>query len=742
MRRRPIACLALLLFLILQLLPAELFYRALPAESGSMVQVTGSVGRQVKKENTTQIELLDCQIRSGALETEAQKLLIYLSDPAGYPEGTDLSLSGTFYATEEPVNPGQFNSMLYDQGKGISGRVYAEHAEMKASHPAPVRQFLTDLRTKMSQVYGLVLNENEAGLLRAMVLGEKEGLDEETKELYQKNGISHLLAISGLHISLIGLGFYRLIRRCSGSYVCAAVPTILLLLFYGWMTGASVSVIRAAAMCGLSILADLVGRTYDMLTAIGATALVLMLTGPLCVHQSAFRLSYGAVLGIALLEPLWRFCRPKGGRLYRSLSASLSVLAVTFPILLCSFCEYPLYSTILNLLVIPLMSVLMVCGLCCGLLGIFSLPAARLTALPCHMILWLYEQMGSWCLRLPGAVLKTGSPAQWKLVLYYGVLVLGLCVLYREKRRAKYAGAGRPFRMSRRVPCSCLGAWMMSVLVLCLRLHTGLSVTMLDVGQGDSIFLQSPYGTTVLMDGGSSSVKQVGEYRILPYLSSEGIAVLDYMIISHMDQDHVNGLKELVEDSRKPGGMRIGHAVLPELSAKDDAYLEMETLLEEARIPILYMAAGDMLVSDDFSMTCLWPKSGQQSDDRNEQSLVLLADYGEFRMLMTGDIGPEAERALTTSGSLTDVEILKTAHHGSRYSSSAAFLDQTRPEVSLISCSATNRYGHPGEETLERLRDVGSRVFITRDCGAIQVWTDGHLVRVRKYNPLLKDAAQ
>lgn len=733
MRRRPIACLALLLFLILQLLPAEPFYRTLPTVDRCEVQVTGSVGRQVKKEHTTQIELLDCKVRKEALEMEAQKLLVYLSDSAEYPAGTDLSLSGTIYALEEPVNPGQFNSRLYYQGKGISGRVYADRAEIIGSHPAPVRRFLTGVRTEISRVYGLVLDENEAGLLRAMILGEKEGLDEETKELYQKNGISHLLAISGLHISLIGLGFYGIMRRSSGSYLCAAIPAILLLLAYGWMTGASVSVIRAASMCGLSILADLVGRTYDMLTAIGATALVLMVTNPLCVRQSAFLLSYGAVLGIALIQPLWKFYRPGGGRLYQSLSASLSVLTVTFPILLHAFCEYPLYSTVLNLLAIPLMSILMVCGLMCGLLGLYFLPAARLAAFPCHMILSLYEQMGSWCLKLPGAVLSIGAPARWKIALYYGILALGLWILYREKRKAKYAGAGHPFLLSKRVPVFWLGIQFLSVLLLCLRLHTGLSVTMLDVGQGDAIFLQGPEGTTILTDGGSSSVKQVGEYRILPYLRSEGVALLDYMIISHMDQDHVNGLTELVEDSRKPGGMRIGHAVLPELSVKDEAYLEMEKLFGEAEIPILYMRAGDILASDNFSLTCLWPERGKQSDDRNEQSLVLLAEYGEFQMLLTGDIGPEAERALISSGRLKDVEILKASHHGSRYSSSSAFLDQIRPEVSLISCSATNRYGHPGKETLGRLKDVGSRVLITRDCGAIQVWTDGELVRVRGY---------
>lgn len=733
MRQRPVACLTLLLFLLFRFLPAELFYEIPPVEARSEVWVTGGVGRQVKTENKTQIYLRTCQVRNEEIQFEAETLLVYLSDPTEYPVGTDLSLSGTIYPMEEPVNPGQFNSKLYYQGKGISCLVYAEKANVAGSHPAPVRRFLTNLRADMAKVYEQALNERDAGLMRAMVLGEKEGLDQETKELYQKNGISHLLAISGLHISLIGLGFYGILRRCTGSYACAGIPAVLLLCAYGWMTGASVSVIRAAAMCGLAILADLAGRTYDMLTAIGATALVLMVTNPLCTRQSGFLLSYGAVLAIALIQPLWKLYHPGGGRFSNSLGTSLSVLMVTFPLLLRFFSEYSLYSTILNLLVIPLMSVLMACGLVCGLCGLFWLPAARMAGIPCHLILSLYEKVGEWCLTLPGAVLTTGCPPIWKVIIYYGVLSCGLLLLYREKRRAKYWRSAGRFVPGKRVLVVNLGLLILASGFLCLRLQTGLSVTMLDVGQGDSIFLRSPSGTTLLCDGGSTSEKKVGEYRILPFLRAEGVAELDYMLISHMDQDHINGLTELVEDSISPGGIRIGQAVLPDLAERDEAYLEMEALLQEAEVPILYMSAGDCLVGEDFSLTCLWPGQDARSEDRNDLSLVLLAEYRDFQLLLTGDIGQETEERLVSSGLLRKVEVLKTAHHGSRYSSSEAFLNETGPMLSLISCSASNRYGHPGEETLARLADAGSRIRITKDCGAVQVWTNGHLVRVRGY---------
>jgi len=733
MRPRPVLCLALLMFWLLTILPAGLFYEPRQIEEKCEVQIIGQVSRRTYKNDKTQLDLTNCQVQSEGVQFHATHLLIYLTDTAEYPVGAVLSLSGTVYPTEEPTNPGQFDSRLYYEGRGISYTVFAERASVLSLHPKPLREGLLQLKERIATVYDEVFKGQESGLLKAMVLGEKSELDADVKELYQRNGISHLLAISGLHISLVGLGLYHFLRKVTGSCALAGVPTVCLIAAYSWMTGASISAVRAAAMCALAVAADLAGRTYDMLTAIGAVGIILMLTEPLCVKQSAFLLSFGAVFAIGLLQPLWRLYWPRQGRLLQSVSMGLSVLAVTFPLLLRFFFEYPLYSTVLNLLVIPLMSVLMIMGILCGLLGLVWLPGARLAGIPCTLILRLYEGLGKGCLKLPGAVLSVGKPQLWKVIFYYLVFIAAVFLLYREKQRKKYWRAKEPFRPRRKLLVCCATSLGLAACLLCLRVHTGMTVTMLDVGQGDGIFFCGPGGTACLYDGGSSNVSKVGSYRILPFLKSEGVKKLDYIMISHMDKDHISGICELLEDSQKPGGFQIGHAVLPALQVKDDAYLEMEALFTEAKIPILYMGAGDKLVGEELSFTCLWPAPDALSDDRNDLSLVLLAEYGEFQMLLTGDIGESTEQKLAASGALEPVEILKTAHHGSRHSSKEAFLSQVQPSVSLISCSATNRYGHPGEETLKRLADAGSRVFITRDCGAVQVWTDGHVVKVRGF---------
>lgn len=727
MKQRPIVCLSFVLCFLLFLLPAGLFYKPSQITEKCEAQITGEVTRSTIKNEKLQLELKNCQINTSAESFLEDKLLIYLKEISEYPIGVSISLSGTIYPTEEARNPGQFQSKLYYAAQGISYTVFAENAEIIGGKPYKLLNRLAELQKGIAEVYTRLLSEEQSGILRAMVLGEKQALNSEVKEFYQKNGISHLLAISGLHISMLGMGLYHFLKKTSSSCLAAGACSVLFLIAYAWMTGASISAVRAVLMCSLAILADVIGRTYDMLTAIAVAALVLVYTNPLSVKQSAFLLSFGAVLAIALFQPLWKFYFPKNKGVMDSLGVSLSVLLITFPILLSSFSTYSLYSTFLNLLVIPLMSILMFCAICCGVSGLFCLPLAKLCAIPCCVILKIYGYLGSFCLSLPASVLTIGKPAVWKVILYYALLVFVLLLLYKEKRREKYWLKKIPFQV--RKEHLFFGGVMLSfgILLFCFRFHTGLEITMLDVGQGDSIFLRSPKGTTFLIDAGSSNVSGVGKYRILPYLQSEGMKRLDYLLLSHMDSDHISAVEELLE------GIEIGHVALPKLNQKDEAYLEMEQKVQEKNIPILYLAAGDCLTEGAFSLKCLWPNPDNNSDDRNELSLVLLTEYKEFQMLFTGDIGKETEQQLANLEILPQVEVLKVAHHGSRYSSVAAFVERTAPLLSLISCSATNRYGHPGEETLERLESVGSKIWITKDRGAIFVKTNGKYVRVSSF---------
>jgi len=269
-----------------------------------------------------------------------------------------------------------------------------------------------------------------------------------------------------------------------------------------------------------------------------------------------------------------------------------------------------------------------------------------------------------------------------------------------------------------------------TALCFCLLLHIpvrGLEVTFLDVGQGDGCFLETR-GCRVLVDGGSSSEKELGKGSLEPFLKSRGVGKIDYAIVSHGDADHISGLVYLLESVPD---ISISCLVLPCLSVGDEAYNRLKELAALRGTEVVLMAEGDRLEKGKLILTCLYPGRSDSAADRNEQSLVVKADYGEFHLLLTGDMSSEGEERLIQrmdrelAGELAEVQVLKAAHHGSKTSSSQEFLDAVSPRWTVVSYGENNRYGHPAPEVMERLEKQNCEIWETAKSGAVMLHTDG-----------------
>ena len=256
----------------------------------------------------------------------------------------------------------------------------------------------------------------------------------------------------------------------------------------------------------------------------------------------------------------------------------------------------------------------------------------------------------------------------------------------------------------------------------------GLSVTFLDVGQGDGICLRTGR-YTVLVDGGSSDEKDLGKYRLEPFLKSQAETVVDYAVVSHGDADHISGLEELMES----GNIRVRFLVLPAAGKEDPAYERLEALVRLQGGERLFMEKGDRLSLGKLELTCLYP-DGAARRDRNDHSLVLRADYGNFHLLLTGDMTLQGEQEILqdprTSALLADIQLLKVAHHGSDTSTGEAWVEAAAPRWAVVSYGVGNRYGHPKEEVLKRLKKQGTLVYETGRQGAVTVRTDGKRIRI------------
>ncbi len=638
-----------------------------------------------------------------------------------YPEeepamGSVVLMEGKFYAFSHGTNPGQFDGADYYRILGQQGRLMQAECLSESRNHSAFRERLYACRKYLSLLLHACYPEKEASVMGAMLLGERGTLDEEVKALYQYNGIIHILAVSGLHLSVLGMGLYRLLGRLRVPKLVNIILTIAWMYCYGVMTGMGVSILRAFVMFGIKLCAPLVGRTYDMLTAMTAAALLILVRQPLYITHSGFLFSFGAICGIGLMPEASVHLYSKN-KFMRALLAGGWVSLATLPVHLCFYYEFPPWSVLLNLIVIPCMGALLVSGVAVMAAAAFLLPLGRLAAFPGIWILTFYERCCGLCMKLPGRRLITGRPTGLQTAAFLMILVLAALFAKRMKR-GQFAAAV-----------------LLAVAVLTLRLPQGLTITFLDVGQGDCICLEEGR-RRFLIDGGSSDTDDVDVYRIVPFLKYRGISRLDAVFVTHPDSDHENGIRGMLENYEE-NGIEIGMLVLPDVAreSKNETYLTLAALAESRGVPVHLIHAGERMESGALSFLCLHPAAGYANENTNAYSTVLYLRCGQFSALFTGDLEGEGEELVTQriSGSIERADLLKVAHHGSGNSTSEEFLRAVNPGIAVISAGRDNSYGHPHRETLKRLERQGCGIWQTPESGAVTVRVRGGRMMIEGY---------
>jgi len=573
--------------------------------------------------------------------------------------------------------------------------------------------------------------EETGGILASMLLAEKSTMDEYTKELYQKTGIGHILAISGLHISFIGMGLFRMLRKIGIPIWLSGISGVLLLLLYLMMIGIPISALRAVIMYTLRIGAMITGRKYDAATSLALAAAIIAGTSPLYLLDAGFLLSFGAILGIVTILPLLEEMWPCRYKYLNGFYVSISVNLVLLPILLYFYFEFPLYSLLLNLIVIPLMSIIMAAGMAGSLIWCVIPQLGSWLLKGCGILFALYEWLANLCMKLPFARMVIGQPQLWRIIIYYLVISLVFAFL-RTRQSNKQKNDAEDIKIIRRARLLLILCTSAAICVLPGgHVKRGqLQVVMVDVGQGDGIFMRGPEGTTYFIDGGSSNVGQVGKYRIEPFLKSQGTGSLDYVFISHGDTDHLSGIKEMMERERL--GVSIKNLVLPPRNLWDDTLYLLAETAAAAGTKVYEIKTGQTITNGALEITCIQPDESYSGEIGNASSMVLSVVYGQFDMLLTGDVEGEGEALLKESLAGCQYDVLKVSHHGSKNSTDEGFLAQISPTYSIISAGVNNSYGHPHAETLERLEDCGSQVISTPDSGAIEVLTDGSKIKISR----------
>jgi len=583
------------------------------------------------------LELKDAKVTSyNGNETAYRpvgRLLLYAEDMEAengeVKYGQRIFVYGNGSEFEPAPNPGGFDAKTYYFSLGITGAVQGKTLRIRDFSYQRLNQALFQAKSKLLDSYVTYLGEDNAGVISSMLLGERSLLSDETQELYRRGGISHVLAISGLHVSLIGMALYEFLRKTvlgrNGAIPVACAGVFL----YGTFVEAGTSTKRAVIMFLLLLLATALGRTYDTLSAMSVSAVVILCQSPGALYTASFQLSFAAAYGASVLAMLLKeqtekteTCLENGGRgdgtelgkgsagieaervtygsgeyagietarrvairencrwvrireyvtskLKEMFLFGLAIQVVTFPFTVFHFFEYSTYGFLLNPLVVPLMTILLLCGFLSGVCGLCIPWPGYFFAGGARGILWIYNGLCRFVQKLPGALLLFGKPEVWQMAVYF--FSLAVC-LYFWKIRAQ-----RTVILSQKVFTELqavlgnvkvmLGILILLPLCLLPLPCAPFEATFLDVGQGDGILLRERGGAVLLVDGGSSSVQKVGEKRMIPYIKSQGIRVISCAFVSHTDSDHISGIKEILDampeckesNGRETGLLRTGAA--------------------------------------------------------------------------------------------------------------------------------------------------------------------------------------
>ncbi len=656
-------------------------------------------------------------------------------------EGMHVRLEGMLVLPELPRNPGQFNRRIYESGKKID--FYLENPtvlEVKEQRSG-VREVVEIWKTEMMNRCEKIYPDEEAGILEAMLFGEKSELSGDIKELYQAAGISHVLVISGLHISLLALAVAGILRRLGFPMPVWVILSVGVLAGYGILIGQPTTAVRALLMFFVLQGARLLGRSYDLLSALAFAGILMLLDNPDLILDGGCRLSFCAVIGVgwyvseknkifrSIGEKEKRKNRGKGGKgssagaILENIRAGWYLWLFTLPVMLDTFYQVSVVGILWNLVAIPLLPVIIASGGLGVVLAGWNIFLGSLAGSPAYGMLQLYQEIGNISEKLPVGMWTPGQPSKPVIAGYYLVIFLLVLVekqlIKREKR----------WKIRKIFPGMELCSMLLLLLLMAHPWQQREKITFLDVGQGDASLLQSG-GQTLLLDGGSTSQKNVGTYVILPYIKQQGISCLEAVVLTHTDQDHINGVTEVLDEGKK-GWLTVKNLMYPYWMEGTEQGKQLKKLAEEAGASCRKIRAGDRLTIGKAEAVVLYPKEQEKIAEPNAGSLVLFWKWEGVRAMFTGDLPEEKERELLQN--LPACEILQVGHHGSATSTCREFLEQVQPSLAVISCAMKNRYGHPSPDTVDRLKKTGCEIRYTMKSGAITIRKRGREILVTEY---------
>ncbi|WNR46345.1 DNA internalization-related competence protein ComEC/Rec2 [Paenibacillus roseipurpureus] len=747
-------------------------------ESGSEVTLLGRFASPVTLDGdrasfTVEAASVRFQDTAFPLSGESVQVSLRLTEqeqqamPSGWRRGDALTIKGTLRSPSPARNFGGFDYRRYLRLHHTHWLLSAKGVDQAQVQPAAPRlsvvqllRWNDELRAALSRRMDSIFPASQAGFMKSMLIGLTDDLDPDRFQQFSELGLTHILAISGLNIAVflaVCIWIMRRLRLTKEKYLLVC---LCLLPLYILLTGASPSIIRAGLMSMIAIFAARQGGLKDVLHILAVTAWAMLIWNPYYLLDVSFQLSFLVTLGLILgvqrvTDLLSRYI--DSPIIQNTIAITLVSQAVSFPVSIYYFNQFSLLSWLANAVLVPVISmVVFPAGLVALALGLIYVPIGRtigwLIAKLNEAIFWMTDHLQ----QLPHLKMIWPSPSLPWMVLYYLALLL---LYFLAKRNVQSETDELPIMLEpkvKRTISTCYRKISLLVAPSCFGIllwigysphhfqRTGL-VQFLDVGQGDSILIRTPYGKHILIDGGGTLTfhkpgdewkkrndpYEVGKKLLTPLLKKRGIQQLDLLVLTHEDADHSGGLQAVVEQ------VPVKQFLFNGTFKEGESMKKLFSTLLQHRVPLLPAQVGDWIVIDPVTrLQVLFPLETEHHQvelvkEQNARSVVFLLEMLGTNWLFTGDMEKESEAevlqylnqntAIQPNNKNTKLDVLKVAHHGSKTSSTPEWLAYWQPHYAVISVGVMNSYGHPSPETIEHLDDVHAAVFRTDQMGEIQM---------------------
>ena len=582
----------------------------------------------------------------------------------------------------------------------------------------PKLNIIYSLKKNIEESFFKLLPKDYVGLLEGMIIGDTSYISDKIQNDFKNCGITHLLAVSGSNIAYVLILCKFLFEKIFGRNI-SNVLSICFIFIFMILSGASASVVRAVIMAISIIVAELLSQKPNTFASLAFSAIIILMYNPLIICDVGFILSYTGTIGILLFsEKINKYlnyklinlgCNSLKEIFVETLSVTLSAQMIVAPIILYYFNTFSVVSIIVNMMVVPITGFITIIGIIMYVASILFMPLAKIISYGVYFLISIIIFISNFFSKIPYSNILLPTPSIVIISLYYFIITY----VYNKKSWNEYK-------------------YIKTVIFLIIFILIGyqllpynhIKVNMIDVGQGDCIFIETEHKKKILIDTGGSenSDYDVGEKIVVPYLLDRGKTDIDYIFISHFHEDHAEGILSIIDQ------LNVSKVIINRQTTETDLYLNLISKIDKSKIIII--DENDKIEIDGVTFNILL--SNEEMDNLNNTSVIMKMIYGECSILFTGDAESELEYLAKNN---VKSQILKVAHHGSNTSTTDDFLDKVSPKIALISVGKNNKFGHPKKEIIEKLQNRNIQIYRTDINGEImmKLYKNGEII-INMYN--------